>query len=301
MTQNLENFSRSKIQSWIKSGAVSVNNKMIETYNHYIKSGDNIYIQIPNTKENHEISPDKNVSFQILFEDSDILVINKPAGVVVHPGAGNYEHTLVNGLVYHCKENLSKLNTNLRPGIVHRIDKDTSGILVIAKNDYTHLNLAKQFECHSIKRKYICFIYGILQPNNGKIETLLQRDSRNRLRMAISQYSGKKAITIYKSLKMFETFASKVECELKTGRTHQIRAHLSNIGHSLIGDKLYKLKNYALPKKINNEINNFQRQALHAYMLEFIHPLSEKIMHFESELPDDMQKLEKILGNGVTT
>ncbi len=301
MTQNLERFSRSKIQSWIKDGIVSVNNEIIGSTNHCIKSGDSVHIKIPDTNENYTISPDKNVSFQILFEDKDILVINKPAGVVVHPGAGNYEHTLVNGLVYHCKKNLSQLNTNLRPGIVHRIDKDTSGILVIAKNDFAHLNLAKQFECHSIKRKYICFIYGILQPNNGKIETLLQRDSRNRLRMAISQYSGKKAITIYKSLKMFGTFASKVECELKTGRTHQIRAHLSNIGHSLIGDKLYKLKNYALPKQINNEINNFQRQALHAYMLEFIHPLLEKIMHFESKLPDDMQQLEQILENGVTT
>ena len=159
-----------------------------------------------------EVHPDDQVPFEILFEDDDLLVINKPAGIVVHPGAGNRDHTLVNGLAYHCGKNLSTINSEIRPGIVHRIDKDTSGILVVAKNDFAHIQLSKQFEVHSIKRKYICFLYSVLRLLNGKIETLISRSEKNRLKMSVSQSKGKKAVTIYRTIKNFSNYASKVEC-----------------------------------------------------------------------------------------
>ena len=175
------------------------------------------------------------------------------------------------------------------------IDKDTSGILVIAKNDFAHAKLAQQFAEHSITRKYICFCFGVIQPPRGRIETLITRDKNDRLKMAVSKSVGKKAITIYNTLENFSHYASKVECELKTGRTHQIRVHLSHLGHSLVGDKIYKFKNYSLPKENSEFIRNFPRQALHAYFLKFSHPISEKTLTFSSELPEDMQNLEKNL------
>lgn len=260
-----------------------------------MKKGDRVSLQERDFSNEVRVDPDKNVNFEILFEDEDIIVVNKSAGVVVHPGAGNHEHTLVNGLAYHCGENLSKLGTGVRPGVVHRIDKDTSGVLVAAKNDFSHVQLSKQFEVHSIRRKYICFVYSVLRPIHGKIETLIARSSTNRLKMSVSQNRGKNAITLYRTIKNFSNYASKVECELKTGRTHQIRVHLASLGNSLIGDKTYKFKNYSLPKEFSTEINEFTRQALHAYFLEFVHPRSGKLMHFECEMPDDMQNLEKIL------
>ena len=275
-----------------------MNSEEVFDPNFSLQVEDNIWIEENIPSDKIEIHPDENVPFEILFEDDDLLVINKPAGVVVHPGAGNRDHTLVNGLAYHCGKNLSTINSDIRPGIVHRIDKDTSGILVIAKNDFAHMQLAKQFEVHSIKRKYICFLYSVLRPLNGKIETLISRSESNRLKMAVSQSKGKKAITIYKTVKNFSTYASKVECELLTGRTHQIRVHMASLGNSLIGDRIYKVKNYSLPKEFAKEINGFPRQALHAYFLEFVHPRSEKVMHFECDMPDDMKNLENLL-NGI--
>lgn len=295
MADRISDFSRTKIQSWIEEGCVSVNSIEVYSPNYLLKIGDNISIKKRDCSDEIKITPDENIDFEILFEDEDIIVVNKPAGIVVHPGAGNHEHTLVNGLTYHCGENLSKINTEIRPGIVHRIDKDTSGILVVAKNDFVHMHLAKQFEVHSITRKYICFIYSVLHPTNGKIETLIGRNPNNRLKMSVSRDRGKNAITLYKTVKNFSNYASKVECELKTGRTHQIRVHLSSLGNSLIGDKIYKVKNYSLPKEFAQEINEFPRQALHAYFLEFIHPRREKLMHFECEMPNDLQNLEAIL------
>ncbi len=272
-----------------------MNSEKVSDPNFLLKIADNIWIEEDIPSDKIEIHPDESIPFEILFEDDDLLVVNKPAGVVVHPGAGNRDHTLVNGLAYHCGKNLSTINSEIRPGIVHRIDKDTSGILVIAKNDFTHMQLAKQFEIHSIKRKYICFLYSVLRPLNGRIETLISRSESNRLKMAISQSKGKKAVTIYKTIKNFSNYASKVECELLTGRTHQIRVHMSSLGNSLIGDKIYKVKNYSLPKEFAKEINEFPRQALHAYFLKFIHPRTEKIMRFECDMPDDMKNLENLL------
>jgi 23S rRNA pseudouridine1911/1915/1917 synthase len=192
---------------------------------------------------------------------------------------------------------LSSGSDQYRPGIVHRIDKDTGGILVVAKNDFSHAELAKQFAVHSIKRKYICFCFGIPQPSCGKIETLIGRDRNNRLKMAVVQDNGRNAVTVYKTIKTFSTFAAKVECELKTGRTHQIRVHMLHRKCSLIGDPLYKAKNYFVPKEISDFVNNFSRQALHAYFLEFLHPRSQKEMRFTSDLPEDMQLLEKVMTN----
>ena len=288
-------MSRTKIQSWIKAGFVSVNSEEVTDSSFLLQAEDNIWIEEGIPSDKIEIHPDENVPFEILFEDDDLLVVNKPAGIVVHPGAGNRDHTLVNGLAHHCGKNLSMINSDIRPGIVHRIDKDTSGILVVAKNDFTHMQLAKQFEIHSIKRKYICFLYSLLRPLNGKIETLISRSDSNRFKMAVSQSKGKKAITVYRTIKNFSNYASKVECELMTGRTHQIRVHMANLGNSLIGDRTYKVKNYSLPKEFAKNINEFPRQALHAYFLEFIHPHTEKVMHFECEMPDDMKNLENLL------
>lgn len=288
-------MSRTKIQSWIKAGFVSVNSEEVTDSSFLLQAEDNIWIEEGIPSDKIEIHPDENVPFEILFEDDDLLVVNKPAGIVVHPGAGNRDHTLVNGLAHHCGKNLSMINSDIRPGIVHRIDKDTSGILVVAKNDFTHMQLAKQFEIHSIKRKYICFLYSLLRPLNGKIETLISRSDSNRFKMAVSQSKGKKAITVYRTIKNFSNYASKVECELMTGRTHQIRVHMANLGNSLIGDRTYKVKNYSLPKEFAKNINEFPRQALHAYFLEFIHPHTKKVMHFECEMPDDMKNLENLL------
>lgn len=288
-------FSRNKIQSMIISGCVSIDGRVIINVNYILKIRQRISICQNLDLQKSVLSADETVKFSILYEDNDLIVINKPAGVVVHPGAGNYEHTLVNGLAYYYGQFLSSGSDEYRPGIVHRIDKGTSGILVVAKNDHTHSHLTMQFQIHSIKRKYICFCYGVPAKTNGKIDTFIGRDRKNRLKMAVVKDPGKRAITFYRTLKVFSRYASKVECELHTGRTHQIRVHMSHMGHSLIGDSLYKAKNYSIPADISKYIYQFSRQALHAYLLEFIHPTTGKTMHFETDLPEDMMELEKIM------
>jgi 23S rRNA pseudouridine1911/1915/1917 synthase len=224
--------------------------------------------------------------------------------MVVHPGAGNYENTLVNALLFKYKKNLSDINGNLRPGIVHRIDKDTSGLLVIAKNNLAHAHLGKQFSDHTIKRKYMCLSWGVVRPLNGKISTLITRDKRNRQLMTVSDINGKKAITNYKTVKVFNIKdipkISLIECELETGRTHQIRVHLKYKGTSLLGDRQYGKKN-ARFKKINsdflNKLSKLSGQALHAKTLEFTHPLTKKRINFNSELPNSFKKILSLLEN----
>lgn len=274
-----------------------MNGVIIVDANHYLKINDIVVVDDSQKIERPSLSPDADVKFDVLYEDADLLVINKPAGVVVHAGAGNFSHTLVNGLVHHCGESLSSGSDEYRPGIVHRIDKDTSGILVVAKNDYSHAKLAEQFAVHSIVRKYVCFCYSHFQNKSGKIETLISRDKNNRLKMCVNPSQGKRAITLFKTLADYG-FASKIECELKTGRTHQIRVHMSYLGHSLIGDSLYKVKNYAIPKDMTEYIRSFPRQALHAYFLKFQHPTNQKDMEFSADLPSDLQQLEKKLEEG---
>ena len=238
----------------------------------------------------------------IVYEDEDILVINKPKGMVVHPGAGNYESTIANALKYKYKNNLSDIGGLLRPGIVHRIDKETSGLLVVAKNNFSHSVLGKQFSEHSIERRYKCLVWGVIRPLSGRIETLITRNKKNRQLMTASDMSGKKAVTNYKTIKVFYgkeiPKISLLECVLETGRTHQIRVHLKYKGTSILGDNQYGKKKIKFKKvnKIFSEIlDELKGQALHAQTLGFNHPTKNKWMNFQSDLPSDFKKMLNLL------
>tara|TARA_B100001057_G_scaffold240742_1_gene241102 strand:+ start:21 stop:1001 length:981 start_codon:yes stop_codon:yes gene_type:complete len=302
LTENIENYTRSFLKKSIKNKQVKLNNTEIISPSTRIKYKDQITINVFQKSE-QKIIP-KKIKLNIVFEDKDILVLNKPKGMVVHPGAGNNEDTLVNALLFKYKKNLSDLNGTLRPGIIHRIDKETSGLLVVAKNNLTHSNLGSQFSKHTIKRKYLCLSWGVVRPLSGKINTLITRDKKNRQLMTVSDVNGKKSITNYKTIKVFNIKdipkISLIECELETGRTHQIRVHLKYKGTSLLGDKQYGKKNIKF-KKINNEfftkLNKLSGQALHAKTLEFVHPGTKKWMSFNSDLPGSFKKILKFLEN----
>ena len=296
----LNNFSRTKIQKLIYEGFVKINDKVISEASKKIKNDDKIEIFFPLPKETNIKSTKMNLD--ILYEDDDIIVINKAPGVVVHPGAGNYEKTIVNGLLFHCKNNLSGIGGKLRPGIVHRIDKDTSGVIVVAKNDISHIYLSKQFSEHSIKRIYESVIWGSLRPLNGRICENISRSVRNRQLMAVSKNKGKKAITNYKTLKVFKNInlpkISLVECKLETGRTHQIRVHMNFKGNPIVGDKSYgktKIKFKKIDKNVEKNLKEFNRQALHAKSLGFIHPKTKREIFFEANRPKDFDMLIKSL------
>ena len=245
LADNINEFTRSFLKKLIEDKQVRLNNIVISSPSIKVKYQDQITIKIIE-KKNQDIVP-KKIKLDIIYEDKDILVINKPKGMVVHPGAGNYKDTLVNALLFKYKKNLSDINGTLRPGIVHRIDKETSGLLVVAKNNLAHANLGNQFSKHTIKRKYLCLSWGVVRPLCGKINTLISRDKKNRQLMTVSDINGKKAITNYKTIKVFNIKdipkISLLECELETGRTHQIRVHLKYKGTSLLGDKQYGKKN----------------------------------------------------------
>ena len=302
LTENIENYTRSFLKKLIENKKVRLNNNLIISPSAKIKFKDQITVHIVQ-KNDQDITP-KKIKLNIIFEDKDILVLNKPKGMVVHPGAGNNENTLVNALLFKYKKNLSDMNGPLRPGIVHRIDKETSGLLVIAKNNLAHSNLGNQFSNHTIIRKYLCLSWGVVRPLSGKINTLISRDKKNRQLMTVSDINGKKAITNYKTIKVFNIKdipkISLIECELETGRTHQIRVHLKYKGTSLLGDKQYGKKNIKF-KKVNNEffdkLNKLSGQALHAKTLEFTHPISKKWMNFDSDLPSSFKKILKLLEN----
>tara|TARA_B100000614_G_scaffold227894_1_gene219311 strand:+ start:67 stop:1047 length:981 start_codon:yes stop_codon:yes gene_type:complete len=302
LSENINQFTRSFLKKLIDSKKVKINNKVISTPSSKVKTRDKIEVHFIEEK-NHNLIPEK-INLDIVYEDKKVLVINKPKGMVVHPGAGNYKKTLVNALLFKYKSNLSDLNGYLRPGIVHRIDKETSGLLVIAKDNLSHANLGEQFSKHTIKRKYLCLAWGVVRPLNGKINTLITRDKKNRQLMAVSDINGKKAVTNYKTLKIFNIKdipkISLIECELETGRTHQIRVHLKYKGSSLLGDKQYGKKNMKF-KKINNDffikLNKLSGQALHAKTLEFTHPSTKKRMSFNSNLPDEFKKVLNLLEN----
>ena len=299
LTKLLPELTRSNLKKIIELNQVKINNIIINSPSKKLKINDNIEINlIP--KQEIKIEPYKT-KLNIIFEDKDILVINKPAGMVVHPGAGNYTETLVNALIYKYKK-LSDLNGSTRPGIVHRIDKETSGLLVVAKNNKAHAHLGKQFNDHSITRTYQALVWGVLRPLSGRIETLIGRSRKNRQLMSVTEITGKKAVTNYSTLKVFDIKdipkISFVECQLETGRTHQIRVHMAYKGNSLLGDQQYGKKNLKF-KKLNEEfaekLKVLNRQALHAKNLGFIHPTTNKFISFESELPADFKKILNLL------
>ena len=302
LSKEIEYLTRSFIKKLIDKKNIKLNKIINTSPSTTLKINDKIAINIIE-EENLKIIP-KKIKLDIVHEDRDLLIINKPKGMVVHPGAGNHKNTLVNALIYKYKNSLSNMNGDSRPGIVHRIDKDTSGLLVIAKNNLSHSNLGKQFSDHSIKRKYQCLAWGVIRPLNGRIETLISRNKKNRQLMTVSDFNGKKAITNYKTLKVFSIKnipkISLIECELETGRTHQIRVHMQYKNASLLGDRQYGKKNTKF-RKINEEfLQNLTRlsgQALHAMSLGFVHPTKNKWVDFKSELPNDFKKLLDLLKN----
>ena len=302
LSENIEQFTRSFLKKLIKDQYVTVNDKVFSSPSSKIKNNDKVIVNIVQ-KNSKNILP-KKIELDIIYEDKNILVINKPKGMVVHPGAGNFENTLVNALKFKYKDNLSSINGKIRPGIVHRIDKNTSGLLVVAKNNLTHSKLGSQFSNHSIKRKYQCLIWGVIRPLTGRIETLISRDNNNRQLMTVSEIKGKKAITNYKTIKVFSIKdiprISLIECDLETGRTHQIRVHLKYKGTSIIGDSQYGKKNLQFKKKNKfffEEFKKIKGQILHAQTLEFEHPRSMKIIKFKSALPPDFTKILNLLNN----
>ena len=275
-----EEYTRSYIQKLIENKKITVNGSPIKA-SYKIKEWDNIYINASNIKE-IEILPE-NIPLDILYEDDDVIIINKKKGMVVHPGNGNYTGTIVNSLMYTHKDRLSHINGVIRPGIVHRIDKDTSGIIVVAKNDKAHKILSESFKVHNITRKYIAIVKGILDKDNIKIDLPIGRSSENRIKMAVSKNNSRKAITYIKVLERFKkTGYTLVEATLETGRTHQIRVHMSYIGHPLLGDQLYG--------SAKNEFG-IKGQMLHAKVLGFNHPITNKYMEFESEMPDEFKNV----------
>ena len=300
LSKKINYLTRSFLKKLIRKNLLKINNKTRNSPSIKLKTNDYLEIKLIYDQEKKLIP--RKIELDIIYEDKDILIVNKQKGLVVHPGAGNSKNTLANALAYKYKNNLSDINGKLRPGIIHRIDKDTSGLLVIAKNNISHSNLSKQFSEHTIKRKYKCLVWGILRPLNGRIDTLISRNKRNRQLMTASEISGKRAITNYKTIRSFfrEDIPkiSLMECELETGRTHQIRVHLSYKGVSILGDKQYGKKKLKF-KKINEELtfllNSLQGQLLHAETVEFIHPTKNKWVKFKSELPKDFKKMQSFL------
>jgi len=295
-------LSRTRIKNLILNKKLKFNGKVIISPSHKVSNGDKINLEIPEPKKASIRS--FNFKLNIIYEDDDLLVINKPAGIIMHPGAGNYDNTIVNALMHYCKGNLSNIGDELRPGIVHRIDKDTSGLVVIAKNNETHENLSDQFNKHTIHRIYQLIVWGRLRPQSGKIKTLITRSSKNRQLMEVGITKGKKAITNYKTLEIFENektpTLSLVECKLETGRTHQIRVHMSYKGNNILGDGKYK-KKFKKFKNIDNDLKEhlykLNRQFLHAKTLGFKHPKSGKELKFSSILPQDLENILKMLRN----
>ena len=295
-------ISRTRIKNLILDKKLKLNNQIIIDPSKKVSYGDTLELIIPEPKI-ASLTPYK-YKLDIIYEDEDLIVINKPAGIVMHPGAGNFDKTIVNALINYDKNSLSNIGDELRPGIVHRIDKNTSGLIVVAKNNETHENLSIQFSKHSITRVYRLLIWGKVKPSKGKIETFIARSSKNRQMMEVSRTKGKKAITNYKTIEIFENeytpTLSLLECKLETGRTHQIRVHMNFMGNSIVGDDKYK-KKFKKIKNINaileKKLINLKRQFLHAQTIGFIHPKKNKEMIFNSILPQELEIILKMLRN----
>ena len=283
LTEKNQEFSRSYIQKLIQDGFITKNDKILKA-NYKLSPGDMIYVKIPAPVE-LDIKPEA-IPLEIVYEDDDVILINKPKNMVVHPAPGHYSGTIVNALLYHCKNNLSGINGVMRPGIVHRIDMNTTGIIIACKNDKAHNCLAEQLKEHSITRKYNAIVYGNFSDSTGTIEGPIGRHPIDRKKMAINEKNGKPAITHYTVLENLRQF-SHIECILETGRTHQIRVHMASINHPLLGDDTYG------PKK--SKFNYLEGQTLHARVLGFVHPTTHKYMEFEAPLPEYFNALLKQL------
>lgn len=282
LTENIDYLTRSAIQKIISDGNATAEGKSINK-SYKVKEGENIELLIPDA-EKLDVEAE-NIPLDILYEDDDLLVVYKPKGMVVHPAPGNHTGTLVNALLYHCKDSLSGINGILRPGIVHRIDKDTSGILLVAKNDFAHVNLAEQIKEHTVNRLYEAIVYGTNLEDEGDIDMPIGRSEKDRKKMAISD-KGKNALTHYSVIKRYQGFTH-IQCKLHTGRTHQIRVHMSYIGHPVAGDLVYGPK--------SNPITKLNGQCLHARSIGFVHPRTGEYMEFTSDLPDYFTSFEKSL------
>lgn len=278
----LESLSRSYIQKIIKDGKAYVNDAVVKA-NYKVKVDDKVQFEIPDCEE-PDIPP-QDIPLDILYEDKDILIVNKPKDMVVHPAPGHYEGTLVNAIMFHCKDELSGINGVLRPGIVHRIDKDTTGSIIICKNDEAHRKIAQQLKEHSITRKYRAIVYGRIMEEEGTVNAPIGRHPTDRKKMAINEKNGKPAVTHYKVLERFDKYTY-IECQLETGRTHQIRVHMTSIGHPLLGDEVYG--NAKCPFKLEG-------QTLHAMTIGFIHPTTGEYVEYEASLPEYFEHLLQIL------
>ena len=300
ISNNVKEMSRTRIKNLILSKKLKLNNKIILDPSKKVNFNDNIELIAPEPQKSSLKA--YKYKLDIIYEDDDLIVLNKPSGIVMHPGAGNFDNTIVNALVNYSKSSLSNIGGESRPGIVHRIDKNTSGLVVIAKNNYSHENLSLQFSRHSITRVYQLLVWGKIRPSKGKIETLITRSSKNRQMMTVSSSKGKKAITNYQTIELFENknipTLSLLECKLETGRTHQIRVHMNFLGNSIVGDDKYK-KKFKKIKDIDplleSSIINLKRQFLHAKTIGFIHPKKNKEMIFHSILPQELETILKML------
>jgi len=293
VASKIDSISRSYIKKIILEGALFINSYKINNPSYSLTKGEKIKIIFPEVKKD---KPEpQNLPLNILYEDKHLLVINKSAGMVVHPGAGNYNNTLVNALLYHCKDSLSGIGGVLRPGIVHRLDKDTSGLMLVAKDDFSHRALAKDISLKKVKRIYNALVWGKPMHNSGRINLNIGRDTSDRKKMKVVNIGGRSAITDYTLIESYKV-ASLLECSLQTGRTHQIRVHLSYEGIPIIGDKLYA-KGRTVSNKLSVYIKNFGRQALHSVKISFIHPINKKTLIFDTHLPEDINTLKKELEN----
>ena len=286
LSEELEDHSRSFLQKLIKEGLVTVDGKPVKA-NYRLSAGQQVSVQVREPEEVN-IEP-QEMPLDILYEDGDVCIVNKPKGMVVHPAAGHYRDTLVNGIMYHCQDSLSGINGSLRPGIVHRIDKDTTGALIICKNDRAHSCIAEQLKEHTITRRYRAIIIGNLSEDEGTVDAPIGRHPTQRKKMAVNRNNGKRAVTHYRVLARFRGYTY-IECRLETGRTHQIRVHMASIGHPLLGDTVYGPAKQAYP--------SLEGQTLHAMVIGFVHPTTGAYMEFEAPLPgyfaELLQKLPKI-------
>lgn len=279
----IDSLSRSFIQKMIRDGKVSVNGQAVKA-NYRVKTDDDVSFELPQAQE-PDIEPE-DIPLDILYEDDDVLVVNKPKGMVVHPAAGHYCGTLVNAVMFHCRGKLSGINGVMRPGIVHRIDKDTTGSVIICKNDLAHQSVAQQLKDHTIVRRYRAVVHGVIREDEGSIDAPIGRDPNERKRMAVNHKNGKAAVTHFKVLERFSSYTY-IECRLETGRTHQIRVHMASVGHPLLGDSVYG------PKKCPSP--SLQGQTLHAMVLGFTHPVTGEYVETCAPLPPYFEHLLHIL------